>query len=274
MNVRPTFILLLIVVVIVCSWSALRFRMKSTRSSPAFPAVSEQPRLASTNRPSPQPTASSEYSNISHVAEILERRDQQIAEIKRRASEFETETDRQEIAELTRQSAEEINALLSVAEQRTLQVEQLKQTDLGKALMEHFGASAEELASISDYEKNLAEVLATPGGDLEGVQSRSLAKLKRIIGEDRTNEFMNYHDPDYVEALAFMKRFNLPSQTVTDLMKIRYDDGKARLERIQQGLSGSDAIITDSSRSRVKELLGTELADVYIRDSKGASWLR
>jgi hypothetical protein len=128
---------------------------------------------------------------------------------------------------------------------------------------------------MSDYEKELAEVLATPGGDLEGVQSRNLEKLKAFVGDDRAQQFLNCHDPDYVEALGFLSRFNLPPGTINDLFKLRVEREKLILDDLKRGLPPpKDPAVSETYRTRLKELLGPEPGEIYIREAKGASWLR
>lgn len=211
---------------------------------------------------------------MSLIADILDRRDKQISEIRQRAKGFETEADRRDIARIHQESDEQIKALLSDQEARALRTEEFKYTDLGKALMEHFAPNPDELAAISDHEKAVADVIAT-AGDLEGVQSRSLERLEKILGPDRLNEFLNYRaDPNYAELLAFLKRFNFPPETATDLLKLRFENEKIILERLKKGQSPTDPNRTETFRSRVKELLGVEAGEIYIREAKGAGWLR
>lgn len=211
---------------------------------------------------------------MSTIADIIGWRDQRIADVLQNAKGFETEADRREIAKIQQESERQLKAILTEDENYNLLVEKLKGSALGKALVEHYAASDIEFAAISDYEKDLAEVLATSGGDLEDVQSRGLTKLKAIIGEERTQEFMNYHDPDYVESLAFLKRFNLPPETSTALLKLKVEYGKIVLERIKQRQPVSSPSLGEIFRPRVTELLGAEPAETYVREAKGAGWLR
>jgi hypothetical protein len=270
-------IALLVAVAFFFGWSAFRYTGKRPPSVPeplaAAPALSEPPGPASTNSSSAESKAAPKDPRLSAIADITERRDQQIAEIRDRAKGFETEDDRRAIAKIQQESDAQIKALLSDNENQALQVEQFKQSDLGKGLIEHYAPSDTELAAISDYEKAIADVVAT-GGDLEGVNTASLQRLERILGEERLKEFMNYRDPEFLEKLNFVKRFNLPPKTAMDLAQLQAEHGKFMLETIKQGQYRPDPNLKEKFRSRVKQLLGAEAAEVYIREAKSALWLR
>lgn len=277
MNGRALTIALVVVFAFLLGWTCLRFGGRQTQADsqireavqnadPATPPEVSLQVAVNSNRPSKLGDE-----RVSRITDILERRDKQIAEIKQRANGFETEADRRQVEQINQAAEEQLKAILTQGESSALQVEQFKETDLGKALVQHFTASDAELAAISEHEKAIAEVIANKG-DLESVQTQSLERLEKILGTERLNEYLNYRDPDYVEAMNFAKRFNLRPDTATELMKLRAEHGRLVLERLREGKPGNG--LSEPFRSRVTDLLGPEAGEIYMREAKGGLWLR
>lgn len=179
--------------------------------------------------------------------------------------------------------AEKLRDLATILSPEELYQYELRNTLAARKLMTQLTAidvSAAEFAQLYELSKKLDTEHPLSGGpaDPAALGARMAAQLKvvdearRVLPDDRYYQFLASHDPNYAIAARFTaKHPSVKPEATVELYKMQTEMHAALLQASQARQTGGAVKYPDlrAYEARLREILGSEVAEAYKREPAG-----
>ncbi|HEU5081280.1 MAG TPA: hypothetical protein VFT72_18855 [Opitutaceae bacterium] len=193
---------------------------------------------------------------------------------------FRVPADDEKMAYIESERRKDIAALLTPEEMQEYELRTSPTANRVRGELRNFDATEAEYKAIYAAQKALddrakASGTGTPvnGQSFSDAQQAMNDQIRAALGDERYNEYMRSHNPDYQALNAAARRFNLPTTAVDQAFTTR-DQTIASAQRItsdptmndDQRRAALNNLVTQT-RNQLRTTLGQEAADAYMRSN-------
>lgn len=195
---------------------------------------------------------------------------------------FRVPADDEKLKYIEAERRKDLAALLTPEEMQEYELRMSPTANRVRGELRGFDATEAEYKAIYAAQKSLEDraqaAAASPGSPASGqsyaeAQKAANDQIRAALGDERYNEYMRSHNPDYQALTAAARRFDLPSTAVDQAFATR-DQTISNAQRIAADTTMNDdqrraALnnLVTQTRNQLRTSLGADAADAYMQSN-------